>query len=77
MTDLHELFCLNLISLRNKKPLTQEKMAEKLRIGVRSYQKIEYGYKTGTHAPSFERIKQLAKVLKCDTVDFFKPVKKA
>jgi transcriptional regulator with XRE-family HTH domain len=77
MTDIHELFCANLKILRERRGFTQEKMSEKLDIGVRSYQKIEYGYKTRTHWPTPERIKELAKILKCDTVEFFKPVKKS
>lgn len=72
MTDIHKVFCRNLAVLRGKRGLSQEKMSEKLDIGIRAYQKIEYGYKTGTHWPSPDRLRSLAKILKCDTVDFFK-----
>lgn len=71
MTDIHELFCANLTFLRNKRGFTQERMSEKLDMDIRSYQKIEYGYKTESHWPNPARLKELARILKCDTVDFF------
>ncbi|WP_413581109.1 hypothetical protein [Bdellovibrio sp. HCB288] len=43
---------------------------------IRYAQALEYGYKTGRHWPSPEKLRKLAKLLKCDTVDFFKPIKK-
>nr|BFD63149.1 hypothetical protein BdHM001_18300 [Bdellovibrio sp. HM001] len=77
MTDIHKLFCQNLTTLRKKRGFTQEDFAEAMGTSVRYAQALEYGYKTGRHWPSPSKLRTLAKVLKCDTQDFFKPVKKA
>ncbi|XGC82058.1 helix-turn-helix domain-containing protein [Bdellovibrio bacteriovorus] len=76
MTDMHKVFCKNLTLLRKKRGLTQEAFAEKLGTSVRYAQYLEYGYKEGINWPSPSKLRQLARILKCDTSDFFKPLKK-
>ena len=76
MTDIHKLFCQNLTALRNKRGWTQEEFAYQMGTSVRYAQALEYGYKSGRHWPRPEKIASLAKLLKCDTQDFFKSVKK-
>ena len=77
MTDIHKTFCLNLTRLRKDRGMTQEKFAEKLETSVRYAQSLEYGYKEGRNWPSPEKLKQLSRILKCDTLDFFRVVKKS
>lgn len=76
MTDIHKTFCLNLTALRLKRGITQEKLAEKMDTSVRYAQALEYGYKSGRHWPSPNKIRQLARILKVDTPDLFKAIKK-
>ena len=42
MDDLRKVFSKNLIKARKARKLTQERMAEKIGISVRSYQGLEY-----------------------------------
>jgi transcriptional regulator with XRE-family HTH domain len=73
MQDIHAVFCSNLKRIRKAKGLTQQDMADKLKIkNVQTYQEIEYGYLKGLAWPRPDRIKQLAKALKCKPTDFFK-----
>lgn len=76
MTDIHKVFCLNLKRIRAKSKHTQESASVLLKTGIRTYQRLEDGYKTGTKWPTPNMVKRLAKAFKCDTMDFFKPVKK-
>lgn len=76
MTNVHRLFCSNLTRLRKDRGYTQEDLAEKMGTSVRYAQALEYGYKNNRHWPSPLKIKKLAKILKCDALEFFKPIKK-
>lgn len=52
--------------------LTQQEVADRVGITLSYYQKIEYGYISGTRWPSPDMIKRLAKAMKCKQTDFFK-----
>jgi transcriptional regulator with XRE-family HTH domain len=70
--NIHQVFCKNLALIRSDRGLTQQAMADRLKINLQSYQLLEYGWKNGTDWPRPERIQKLAKALKCKPTDFFK-----
>lgn len=75
MQDIHAVFCKNLKRIRETRGFSQQDMADKLKLKhLQSYQETEYGYKKGLAWPTPERIKKLAKILKCKPTDFFKEV---
>jgi transcriptional regulator with XRE-family HTH domain len=74
MMDIHQVFCTNLSKIRSNRRLTQQEMADKLNVSLNYYQQLEYGYQTGRQWPRPEKIKRLAKTLKCKPTDFFKEI---
>ena len=75
MQDIHTVFCRNLKLIRESKGLTQQDMADHLKLkSVQSYQEVEYGFKKGLAWPRPDRIRKLARILKCKPTDFFKEI---
>lgn len=73
MQDIHAVFCRNLKAIREAKGLTQQDMADHLKLkNLQSYQEVEYGFKSGLAWPRPDRIKKLARILECKPTDFFK-----
>jgi transcriptional regulator with XRE-family HTH domain len=60
-TPRYHRFGQNLHDQRVRAGWTQEKLAERLKISARYYQSLE----AGTHAPSFELLMRIGKVLGC------------
>lgn len=72
--NIHQVFSINLKRIREERDLTQQEVADKLKISLRAYQKLEYGYKTGEDWPTPDRIKKLSKILRHPETDFFKEI---
>jgi transcriptional regulator with XRE-family HTH domain len=67
-TPRYHRFSQNLYAQRVRAEWTQEKLAERLKISARYYQSLE----AGTHAPSFELLMRMGKVLGCSWDDLLK-----
>ena len=67
MTDLQHKFSSRVKELRKQRGLTQEQLAEKIGIGVRSLVKIE----TANSFPSTENLEKLIYVLNTTPSEFF------
>lgn len=67
MGDIQRKFGARLKELRKRKSFTQEFLAEKIEIGVRSLGKIE----TGVSFPSCETLEKLTKALDVSFVELF------
>jgi transcriptional regulator with XRE-family HTH domain len=62
----------NLYAQRTRAEWTQEKLAERLKISARYYQSLE----SGSHAPSFELLVRIVKVLGCAWGDLMRDTEK-
>lgn len=61
-TELHQIFCDNLKSLRAKLGLTQEQAAEKMGVTQSTYS----SYESGKGSPTLDLVERLADVLEVD-----------